>query len=85
VRSVSPLVPLPRQDSPLTAIAADLLESHTYLLTGTLYKQFKRSNPKEAERLEVYWFDASQYPSVVTPTGLALRAEYRAHHKATGG
>jgi hypothetical protein len=82
---VSPLVPLPQQDSPLTAIAANLVSFHDHMLSGTLYAMYKRANPREAGRLETYWVNASEYPYVVTQTGLALRAAYQAHHQATGG
>ena len=83
--TLSPLVPFPEQEDALAAIAANLDTFRSELHAGTLYAAWARANPGEAARLETYWSTAVPYPSMATHSGIAFRAAYEAHHKATGG
>lgn len=60
---------------PATASTADprfkLIDAYVEFKTGSLYKQYAKQNPREAQAIDTYWGGGAK-PAAMTATGRAL-------------
>lgn len=64
-------------------IGATLLAAKGALGNSTLYAKWKRDNPREYARIELYWERGDVFPTTVTAFGLHYALDASAYHEAT--